>query len=445
MPRTRSATAATTAAVPATATAATMPTVPAAATAAAATAPALDGRQAPGGEASLRRRQLESLLAFMRREVRYVAVEVGIGGYRPAPPHETLARRWGDCKAKVTLLLDLLKEAGIEAYPALIRADPEGRIDPEFPVPGWFNHMIAAVPAAGLAVTADDPVAGGYLFLDPTQTRGGAGWLDPADQDQLALVLRADRSALVRTPLRPQLEDQRLTLDLAVRPDGGAAGQLRLELRGGAAAARADRLAAERPESADAEARRLIAAWLPGAAVSAPRWLPNRDGDVPAVSLTARLELPSLVALGEAAPPPPAGGGGGGGAGDGSPGSGFPGGGSLPVRSLALGGPRAAPLPGLLRDRSAPVVLYPRVEEITWRLSLPAGWCPAQSDASGVDNAAGAFHQSLSCAGGLLTVERRTELRQRWVNPDQLAALAAVALAEHRAAARRLRLDRLHG
>ena len=115
------------------------------------------------------------------------------------------------------------------------------------------------------------------------------------------------------------------------------------------------------------------------------------------------------------------------------------------MRSLALAGPRATPAPGLLRGRLQPVVLRPQVAVVTWHLALPAGWCPAQSDSSGIDNAAGAFHQSLACAGGRLTVERRTELLQRWTEPAQLPALGELALAEHRAAARRLRLDRLHG
>ena len=113
------------------------------------------------------------------------------------------------------------------------------------------------------------------------------------------------------------------------------------------------------------------------------------------------------------------------------------------LRSLALGGPGATPSPGLLRARSAPVVLRPHVAAVTWHLALPDGWCPPQSDSSGLDNVTGTFHQSLTCAGGRLTVDRRTELRQRWVDPAQLPALAELALAEHRAAARRLRLDRL--
>jgi Domain of Unknown Function with PDB structure (DUF3857) len=396
------------------------------------------------GDGRRRRRQLEGLLAFVRHEVRYVAVEVGVGGYRPAPAHETLARRWGDCKGKVELLLGLLDEAGIEAYPVLIRAAPRGRIDPEFPSPGRFDHMIAALPVSGLATGPDDPVAGGLLFVDPTQERGGVGWLHPSDQDQWALVLRGERSALVRTPLRPRLEGSSLTLDLAVRPDGGAAGQLRLELRGGSAAAQADRIGSERPETTAAEAHRLIGALLPGASAKAPRWQLGEDAGVPAATLTAAVALPALVALGQdggaaAAGATAAAGTAGGPAAGAAPGT------PMSLRSLALGGPGATPSPGLLRDRSAPVVLRPHVASVTWRLALPDGWCPAQSDSSGVDNAAGTFHQSLTCAGGRLTVDRRTELRERWVEPAQLPALAELALAEHRAAARRLRLDRLHG
>jgi len=301
--------------------------------------------------------------------------------------------------------------------------------------------MIAALPAAGLATGTDDPVAGGFLFVDPTQSRGGIGWLHPSDQDQWALVLRGERSVLVRTPLRPALEGSWLTLDLAVRPDGVAAGRLRLELRGGFAAEQADRIASERPETTAAEAHRLIGALLPGATATAPRWLVDHDADVPAATLTAAVALPALVALGQD----------GAAAAAGTPGT--AGGqaasvdaaGPAPLRSLALGGPAATPAPGLLRDRSAAVVLRPHVASVTWRLALPDGWCPAQSDSSGVDNATGSFHQSLTCAGGRLTVDRRTELRQRWVDPAQLPALAELALAEHRAAARRLRLDRLHG
>jgi hypothetical protein len=370
------------------------------------------------------RRRLESLLAFLRRDVRYVAVEVGVGGYRPAAPRDTLARRWGDCKGKVMLLLDLLAEAGIQGFPALVLAAPAGRIDPDFPTPTVFDHMIAALPIAGLPLAAGDPVAGGYLFVDPTQTEGGIGWLYPADQDQLALVLRGDRSELVRTPMMPQLETFQLTIELEVKPEGTALGQVRLELRGAGAAAYSRRLTEERPEQIEADGRRMIAAWFPDAAISTPRWLADREAEIPVVTLTAGVVVRSLVGFGEAVPEA--------------------GGAPAPARSIALPGARVTPAPGLLRDRSAPVVLRPQVASSTWRLKLPAGWCPAQSDRSGLDNTAGAFHQTVTCAGDQLLVERRTELRRRWVEPAELSALSDLALAEHRTTARRLRLDRLH-
>jgi hypothetical protein len=376
------------------------------------------------------RSRLEAILAFLRQDVRYVAVEMGIGGYRPAPAQETLARRWGDCKAKVMLFLGLLEEAGITAFPALVDAAPDGRIDPELPTPTVFNHMIAALPAAGLAVGPDDPVAGGYLFVDPTQEQGGAGWLHPMDQDQLALVLRGDRTELVRTPLLPRLETVRLDFDLAVRPDGGAAGRLRFALRGAGAAAMAERIAEESPETVETEGRRLIAGWLPGAAIATLQWKLDAKAAVPEATLSAEVRIASFVAVSTPATEPPQ-----------ARGAGEP---AAVARWLSLGGPQITPAPGTLRERVVPLVLRPHEMQIAWHLALPPGWCPDQADQSGLENALGTFHQSLACAGDRLTVERRTELRRRWIDPPQLPSLAELALAEHRAAARRLRLDHLH-
>jgi hypothetical protein len=86
------------------------------------------------------------------------------------------------------------------------------------------------------------------------------------------------------------------------------------------------------------------------------------------------------------------------------------------------------------------------VAETRWRLTLPAGWCPDQGEStSGAERPLGAFRQSLRCTGGTLVAVRHVEIRQRWIEPQDFAALSDVALAEHRANARRLRLDRLGG
>jgi hypothetical protein len=153
---------------------------------------------------------------------------------------------------------------------------------------------------------------------------------------------------------------------------------------------------------------------------------------VPEATLSAEVQIPVLITSAEAPGQPPAGESGGADTAA-----------TSVVRWLAPGGPQIMPAPGHLRDRAAPLVLRPHVMEVGWHLTLPAGWCPDQADQSGVENALGAFHQSFSCSGGRLTLERRTEIHRRWFDPPQLPALAELALAEHRAAARRLRLDRL--
>ncbi len=60
--------------------------------------------------------KMRALAAFMQKDIRYVAVELGIGGFQPHPAQETFSRRYGDCKDKATLLSSMLKEVGIDSY-----------------------------------------------------------------------------------------------------------------------------------------------------------------------------------------------------------------------------------------------------------------------------------------------------------------------------------------
>ena len=54
-----------------------------------------------------------TLASFLQSEVRYVAIEIGIGGYQPHPAGDVFHARYGDCKDKVTLLSTMLREVGI--------------------------------------------------------------------------------------------------------------------------------------------------------------------------------------------------------------------------------------------------------------------------------------------------------------------------------------------
>src|SRR5580704_386627 len=59
--------------------------------------------------------QMKALTSYMQRNIRYVAIEIGIGGFRPHPASDVFAHQYGDCKDKATLLSAMLKEIGIDS------------------------------------------------------------------------------------------------------------------------------------------------------------------------------------------------------------------------------------------------------------------------------------------------------------------------------------------
>ena len=72
---------------------------------------------------------------FAARDVRYVSIQIGIGGYKPHTPSQVCSNRYGDCKDKAFLLSLLLRELGAEAYPALVNTKLRRRLDVFLPSP----------------------------------------------------------------------------------------------------------------------------------------------------------------------------------------------------------------------------------------------------------------------------------------------------------------------
>jgi hypothetical protein len=355
------------------------------------------------------RERLASLLGFVRGKVRYIATDTTIAGHRPSAPADVLTRGWGDCKDKALLLVEMLRAAGVEAYPALIHLGPEDRIDADFPSPFQFNHVIVAVAAKGVAVS-DDPVAGGFLFVDPTQKGASIRWLQPAAQDQDALVVRSAGSALVRTPIRQEMESGRIEARLTLTPQGDAEGEASFAISGDAGAAFAGAFAGSGSAEIEPAVREVFGQLLPGAELSQVRWTMS-EADVPSVTLSAHVRLAALA--------------------QGSGGS----------RSVGL--PQMAGTPGLavLHNRDSPVVLAPKSNHFSWRLEIPEGWCPPRPETVEVGNAVGSFRQSVASHGRIVEIGRDLEIRQRWIEPAAFADLKALSTADHQEDQRRIRLD----
>ena len=352
---------------------------------------------------------VERLTDFVRGDVRYVAVEIGIGGYRPAAPEQVLTRRWGDCKDKALLLVDLLAAVGIEGRLVLVRSDDEGGIDADFPSPDEFNHVIVALPAAVVAPNAK-PAAGAWHFLDATQTQGGLTWLHPGVAGQQGLLVTPEGGELVPIPLSPASESRRLFLAAQIGADGGATGMVRYELGGERAAFLTHQVKAVDAAMVLANAGEALERELPGASFEKVEVRSAASGP-PSGRVTASLRVPTLASdNGDAL-------------------------------SLLLPARPTWPSAGLVADRALPVTLAPGVAETEWRLTLPRTGCRLESAAVAVDNALGRFEQEATVSGDTLVVRRRSELRARQAPVAQFANLSALATAENRALKRRLRLD----
>lgn len=108
----------------------------------------------PSGEAQIKqlvkendspREKIKKLYSFLQDYTRYVAIYLDIGGWQPHSVKSIYANKYGDCKDLTTLMITMLRQAGIESYPALLLTRDDGAVITEFPS-NQFNHMIAFVP-----------------------------------------------------------------------------------------------------------------------------------------------------------------------------------------------------------------------------------------------------------------------------------------------------------
>ena len=147
---------------------------------------------------------VRALARFAQRDVRYVAVAIGIGGYQPHATGEIFTNSYGDCKDKATLLKAMLKESGVESHYVLVHTT-RGMVEPSFPTIVAFNHVISAIQipkerAKGLHSVIEHPRLGTLLLFDPTSTTTPFGQLPPWLQASRGLLVTADGGELIDLP-----------------------------------------------------------------------------------------------------------------------------------------------------------------------------------------------------------------------------------------------------
>jgi hypothetical protein len=149
--------------------------------------------------------KMRALAAFAQKNIRYVAIELGVGGVQPHLASEVLSHGYGDCKDKVTLLSSMLKEIGVESHYVLINTE-RGSVSPGTPPNLGFNHAILAIRLPAGVDTAHLPAAithktlGTVLFFDPTNPLITLGYLPGALQANYGLLVTPAGGELLALP-----------------------------------------------------------------------------------------------------------------------------------------------------------------------------------------------------------------------------------------------------
>lgn len=105
--------------------------------------------------------QLDAVHSWIRDNIRYIAFESGIAGFKPESCQNVYENRYGDCKGMANLCKNTLIALGYDARLAWIGTRREIPYGSDIPSLTADNHMITAVK-----------VDGSFIYIDATETYG---------------------------------------------------------------------------------------------------------------------------------------------------------------------------------------------------------------------------------------------------------------------------------
>ena len=155
-----------------------------------------------------RLQKMQAIADFMQHDIRYVGIELGIGGWQPHTAPDVFQHKYGDCKDKATLMRTMLHEIGIDSYHVVINTR-RGSVGPETPAHNGFNHAILAIKLPddtrdlALIAVIEHPKLGRLLFFDPTNQVTPFGQIGGYLQANYGLLVAPDGGELVELPQQP--------------------------------------------------------------------------------------------------------------------------------------------------------------------------------------------------------------------------------------------------
>jgi hypothetical protein len=177
--------------------------------------------------------KMQALAQFVQHDIRYVAIELGIGGWQPHAAPDVFSHHYGDCKDKATLMRSMLREIGVDSYYVVINSN-RGAVTRDMPAHDGFNHVITAIQLPGsvtdpsLIATLQHPKLGRILFFDPTNELMPFGQIGGYLQANYGLLVTPDGGELIGLPQQPSaMNSIERTGTLTLDPSGTLRGDVK--------------------------------------------------------------------------------------------------------------------------------------------------------------------------------------------------------------------------
>jgi hypothetical protein len=166
--------------------------------------------------------KVRKLYMFMQNKVRYVSIQIGIGGWQPIDAESVNEVSYGDCKALSNYMRALLGVARIKSYYTLVRAGEDApALFDEFPS-NQFNHAIVCVP-----------IKSDTLWLECTDQEIPFGFLGTFTDDRKVLLIGDSGGVVVRTRAYSVSDNTQTRIaTVKIEEEGNAESTVSTEYRG---------------------------------------------------------------------------------------------------------------------------------------------------------------------------------------------------------------------
>lgn len=147
---------------------------------------------------------------FVQDKVRYISIQIGIGGWKPMSASDVDKLSYGDCKALTNYTKVLLDAVGVPSYYTVLYASPNERSIDSYFTSLQGNHVILGIPD-GDEIT----------WLECTSQDTPYGYIGSLTEDRDVLIITPDGGEITRTKIyRTEENTQRNTSKIKVSSDG---------------------------------------------------------------------------------------------------------------------------------------------------------------------------------------------------------------------------------